>query len=308
MTTGRAKLAGVMGWPVGHSLSPLLHGYWLTTHAIDGAYVPLAVKPEDFADAVRMLPKLGFAGANVTIPHKQAAMACVDELDEVAARIGAVNTIVVRRDGRLWGTNTDAYGFLENLKAKHPAWDPAAGPAVVIGAGGAARAVVVALLDAGVASVRLTNRSRERADALARDLQSDLASPKILQSDLASPKILQSGLASPKIEVTDWDLRSVSLAGAGLLVNTTSLGMTGQPALDLDLAHLPKDAAVYDIVYVPLETDLLKAARAAGHPTIDGIGMLLHQARPGFAAWFGIEPAVDQALTTYVLSAAGAGT
>jgi shikimate dehydrogenase len=279
-----------MGWPVGHSLSPLLHGYWLTTHAIDGAYVPLAVKPEDFADAVRMLPKLGFAGANVTIPHKQAAMACVDELDDVAVRIGAVNTIVVRRDGRLWGTNTDAYGFLENLKAKHPAWDPAAGPAVVIGAGGAARAVVVALLDAGVASVRLTNRSRARADALARDLQSGLAPQK------------------QTIEVTDWDLRSIALAGAGLLVNTTSLGMTGQPALDLDLAHLPKDAAVYDIVYVPLETDLLKAAKAAGHPTIDGIGMLLHQARPGFAAWFGIEPAVDQALTTYVLSAAGAGT
>ena len=284
MITGRAKLAGVMGWPVGHSLSPLLHGYWLTTHAIDGAYVPLAVKPEDFAEAVRMLPKLGFAGANVTIPHKQAALAACDELDDVAVRIGAVNTIVVRRDGRLWGTNTDAYGFIENLKAKHPAWDPGAGPAVVIGAGGAARAVVVALLDAGVPSVRLTNRSRERAENLARDLD------------------------AKRIEVIDWDLRGVSLAGAMLLVNTTSLGMTGQPALDLDLAHLPKDAAVYDIVYVPLETDLLKAARAAGHPVIDGIGMLLHQARPGFAAWFGIEPVVDQALTAYVLAAAGAGS
>lgn len=231
-----------------------------------------------------MLPKLGFAGANVTIPHKQAALAACDELDDVAVRIGAVNTIVVRRDGRLWGTNTDAYGFLENLKAQHPAWDAGAAPAVVIGAGGAARAVVVALLDAGVPSVRLTNRSRDRADKL------------------------QSDLASPKIEVADWDLRAMSLAGAGLLVNTTSLGMTGQPALELDITHLPKEAAVYDIVYVPLETDLLKAAKAAGHPTIDGIGMLLHQARPGFAAWFGIEPAVDQALTTYVLSAAGAGT
>ncbi len=284
MITGRAKLAGVMGWPVGHSLSPLLHGYWLSTHAIDGAYVPLAVKPEDFAEAVRMLPKLGIAGANVTIPHKQAALAACDELDDVAVRIGAVNTIVVRRDGRLWGTNTDAYGFLENLKAKHPTWDAGAGPAVVIGAGGAARAVVVALLDAGVPAVRLTNRSRERADALANDLD------------------------AKKIEVTDWDLRNVALAGAGLLVNATSLGMTGQPELDLDLAHLPKEAAVYDIVYVPLETDLLKAAKAAGHPVIDGIGMLLHQARPGFAAWFGIEPTVDQALTTYVLTAAGAGT
>lgn len=284
MTTGSAKLAGVMGWPVGHSLSPLLHGYWLTTHAIDGAYVPLAVKPDDFADAVRMLPKLGFAGANVTIPHKQAALAACDELDDVAVRIGAVNTIVVRRDGRLWGTNTDAYGFLENLKAKHPAWDPAAAPAVVIGAGGAARAVVVSLLDAGVPTVRLTNRSRSRAEELALDLD------------------------AKRIEVTDWDLRAMSLVGAGLLVNTTSLGMTGQPPLELDLVHLPQEAAVYDIVYVPLETDLLKAAKAAGHPTIDGIGMLLHQARPGFAAWFGMEPVVDQALTTYVLTAAGAGT
>jgi shikimate dehydrogenase len=301
MISGRAKLAGVMGWPVGHSLSPLLHGYWLTTHAIDGAYVPLAVKPEDFESAVRMLPKLGFAGANVTIPHKQAALAAVDELDDVAVRIGAVNTIVVRRDGRLWGTNTDAYGFLENLKAKHPTWDPAAGPAVVIGAGGAARAVVVALLDAGVASVRLTNRSRARAEALAKDLKPQSEPTERREAALhASQK--------QRIEVTHWDMRASALAGAGLLVNTTSLGMTGQPPLDLDLAHLPKAAAVYDIVYVPLDTDLLKAAKAAGHPTIDGIGMLLHQARPGFAAWFGIEPVVDQALTTYVLNAAGAGT
>jgi len=284
MTTGRAKLAGVMGWPVGHSLSPLLHGYWLTTHAVDGAYVPLAVKPEDFTAAVRMLPKLGFAGANVTIPHKQAVLAAVDELDDVAVRIGAVNTIVVRRDGRLWGTNTDAYGFIENLKSKYPAWDPAAGPAVVIGAGGAARAIVVALLDAGVPSVRIANRSRARAETLARDLK------------------------APNVEIRDWETRALALEDAMLLVNTTSLGMTGQPPLDLDLTHLPKAAAVYDIVYVPLETELLKAAKAAGHPVIDGIGMLLHQARPGFAAWFGIEPTVDQALTTYVLTAAGAGT
>lgn len=284
MTTGRAKLAGVMGWPVGHSLSPLLHGYWLQTLGIDGAYVPLAVKPEDFADALRTLPKLGFAGANVTIPHKQTALACCDEIDDVAKRIGAVNTVVVRRDGRLWGTNTDVFGFLENLKAKHPAWDPAAGPAVVIGAGGAARAVIVALLDAGVPTVRLANRSRERAEILAKDL------------------------SAPNIEVRDWETRALALDGAALLVNTTSLGMTGQPPLDLDLARLPKEAAVCDIVYVPLETNLLKAARAAGHPVIDGIGMLLHQARPGFAAWFGVEPTVDQALTTFVLTAAGAGT
>ena len=283
MITGRAKLAGVMGWPVGHSLSPILHGYWLETLGIDGAYVPFAVKPEDFAGALRTLPKLGFAGANVTIPHKQAALAAVDEIDIVAQRIGAVNTVVVRRDGSLWGTNTDAYGFLENMKWRYPAWEPSAGPATVIGAGGAARAVVVALLDAGAPVVRLVNRSRDRAEALAIEIGAGL-------------------------EVRDWETRALALDGAALLVNTSSLGMTGQPPLDLDLTHLPAAAAVCDIVYVPLETELLKAAKAKGHPTIDGIGMLLHQARPGFAAWFGIEPVVDQALLAHVLAAAGAGS
>lgn len=283
MITGRAKLAGVMGWPVGHSLSPILHGHWLETLGIDGSYVPLPVKPEDFEGALRTLPKLGFAGVNVTIPHKQAALAAVDELDDVAHRIGAVNTVVVRRDGSLWGTNTDAYGFLENMKWRYPDWEPSAGPATVIGAGGAARAIVVALLDAGVPSVRLVNRSRERAESLAATLDG-------------------------RIEVRDWETRALALDGAALLVNTTSLGMTGQPPLDLDLAHLTPGAPVCDIVYVPLETDLLKAAKAAGHPVIDGIGMLLHQARPGFAAWFGIEPTVDNALLAHVLAAAGAGS
>ena len=283
MITGRAKLAGVMGWPVGHSLSPILHGYWLETLGIDGSYVPLAVKPEDFEGALRTLPKIGFAGANVTIPHKQAALAAVDEIDTVAQRIGAVNTVLVRRDGSLWGTNTDAYGFLENMKWRYPAWEPSAGPATVIGAGGAARAVVVALLDAGVPVVRLVNRSRDRAEALAIEIGAGL-------------------------EVRDWETRALALDGAALLVNTTSLGMTGQPPLVLDLTHLPAAAAVCDIVYVPLETELLKAAKAKGHPTIDGIGMLLHQARPGFSAWFGIEPVVDQALLVHVLAAAGAGS
>jgi shikimate dehydrogenase len=283
MITGRAKLAGVMGWPVGHSLSPILHGHWLDRLGIDGVYVPLPVRPEDFAEALRALPKLGFAGVNVTIPHKQTALAAVDELDDVARRIGAVNTVVVRPDGKLWGTNTDAYGFAENLRWRHPSWDPTTGPAVVIGAGGAARAVVVALLDAGVPSIRLINRSRDRAEALSRAL-------------------------AGQIDMHDWETRALALDDAALLVNTTSLGMTGQPALDLDLARLPKTAAVCDIVYVPQETALLKAAKTAGHPTVDGIGMLLHQARPGFAAWFGIEPEVDQALLAHVLAAAGAGT
>jgi shikimate dehydrogenase len=277
-----------MGWPVGHSLSPTLHGYWLSTLGVDGAYVPLAVQPEYFGSALRMLPKLGFAGVNVTIPHKEAALRAVDDVDPVAQRIGAVNTVVVRPDGTLRGSNTDAFGFIENLTWRHPAWAAAGGPAVVIGAGGAARAVVVALQDAGVPSVRLVNRTRARAEALAA--------------------ALEGVIEGRAIEVRDWETRSLALEGAALLVNTTSLGMTGQPPLDLDLTHLPKSSAVCDIVYVPLETDLLKAAKAAGHPVIDGIGMLLHQARPGFAAWFGLEPSVDEALLKHVLAAAGAGT
>ena len=206
-----------------------------------------------------------------------------DELDDVARRIGAVNTVMVRPDGTLKGFNTDAFGFIENMKWRHPSWDAADGPAVVIGAGGAARAIVVALLDAGAPAIRLVNRSRERAEALARSV-------------------------AGSIDVRDWETRALALADAALVVNTTSLGMTGQPPLALDLTRLPKDAAVCDIVYVPLETELLKAAKASGRPAVDGIGMLLHQARPGFAAWFGLEPTVDDGLLKHVLAAGAAGT
>lgn len=282
MISGRAKLAGVMGWPVGHSLSPSLHGFWLETLGVDGAYVPLAVAPENFFDVLRLLPKLGLRGANVTIPHKEAALKACDEIDEVAQRIGAVNTVVVRPDGKLWGTNTDAFGFIENLKWRCADWTAEAGAATVIGAGGAARAVVVALLDAGVPQVNLINRTRTRAETLAAAF-------------------------GDRVRVRDWETRALALADTALLVNTTSLGMTGQPPLELDLAPLPKEAVVCDIVYVPLETDLLKAAKAKGYRTVDGIGMLLHQARPGFAAWFGIEPQVSDALMLHVLTAAGAG-
>lgn len=282
MISGRAKLAGVMGWPVGHSLSPSLHGFWLETLGVDGAYVPLAVAPENFDAVLRDLPKLGFKGVNVTIPHKEAALKACDEIDEVAKRIGAVNTVMVRPDGKLWGTNTDAFGFIENLKWRAPDWTADRGPATVIGAGGAARAVVVALLDAGVAHVNLVNRTRPRAEALAASL-------------------------GDKVLVKDWETRALALNDVALLVNTTSLGMTGQPPLELDLASLPKEAVVNDIVYVPLETELLKAAKARGNKCVDGIGMLLHQARPGFAAWFGIEPQVSDALMMHVLTAAGAG-
>ena len=275
--SGKAKLAGVMGWPIGHSLSPRLHGYWLRRYAVDGAYVPLAVRREDFAEAVRMLPRLGFAGANVTVPHKEAALAAVDEAAAEARRIGAVNTIVVRADNSLMGWNSDGFGFMENLKAGVPDWNPGLGPAVVLGAGGAARAVCAALVDGGVPELRLVNRTASRAEALA--------------ADIGGP-----------IEVVSWAERESTLDGARLLTNTTSLGMAGNPPLDLALDRLPPEAAVTDIVYAPLRTPLLVAAAARGNPTVDGLGMLLHQARPGFAAWFGVEPEVTDEMRTFVLA------
>ncbi|MEQ8195376.1 MAG: shikimate dehydrogenase [Rhodospirillales bacterium] len=273
--------AGVMGWPISHSLSPRLHGFWLAQYGIAGAYEAIAVRPEDFAATFRGLGKAGYAGVNVTVPHKEAALANVDELDTVARRIGAVNTVVVEADGRLRGSNTDAFGFLENLKAEAPAFDAEKGPAVVLGAGGAARAIVVALIDAGIPAITLLNRTRARAEALA------------------------AAIAGP-IDVAPWEGGGDALRGAALLVNTTTLGMTGQPPLDLDLGNLPAAALVTDIVYNPLDTPLLKAARANGHETVDGIGMLLHQARPGFAAWFGVEPEVTPALRAHVLAGIGA--
>jgi len=275
--TGKAKLAGVFGWPVGHSLSPRLHGFWLQRYGIDGAYVPLAVEPDDFETALRALPKLGFLGANVTVPHKEAALAICDEVDILAKRIGAVNTVFVTPEGRLRGSNTDAFGFLENLTQEAPAWRADGGPAVVIGAGGAARAVIVALVDAGVPEVRLANRTYERAETLARDL-------------------------GGPITVIPWPERTESLGGTNLLVNTTTQGMSGTPSLDLNLEALPGNALVTDIIYTPLKTKLLGDAQTRGNPTVDGLGMLLHQARPGFAQWFGYEPEVDTELRSFVLS------
>ncbi|MBN9562725.1 MAG: shikimate dehydrogenase [Alphaproteobacteria bacterium] len=268
--TGKARLAGILGWPVSHSRSPRLHGFWLERHGIDGTYVPLPVPPDDFAAAVRSLAALGFAGANVTIPHKLAAFAVCDAVDESARRAGAVNTLVFR-DGRVEGSNTDGSGFIANLRAHGV--DPAVGPALVLGGGGSARAVAAALQDAG-ARVSLANRTRARADALANDL--------------------------PGLKVLDWNARHVALADHALVVNTTSLGMTGNPALELDLDRAPAGMAVADIVYVPLETPLLAAARARELRTVEGLGLLLHQAVPGFTAWFGVEPTVDDELRRFV--------
>jgi shikimate dehydrogenase len=277
MLSGKAKLAGVFGWPVAHSRSPRLHGFWLERHGIDGAYLPFAVEPGNLAAALRALPVLGLRGVNLTLPHKEAALGLVDRVSDEARRIGAINTVVVDAEGRLEGRNTDAYGFLAHLRASVPDWRAEAGPALLLGAGGAARAIGVALLDAGVAQLRLVNRTGARAMELAAALGN-------------------------RVSVIDWQHRHRALEGAALLVNSTTLGMEGQEALDLDLAPLPDSAVVYDIVYAPLETPLLAAARARGLATVDGIGMLLHQARPGFAAWFGVEPEVTAELRDFVLA------
>ncbi len=274
--SGSARLAGVMGWPVAHSRSPRLHGYWLERYGIDGAYVPLAVAPGNFAECLRALPKLGFAGVNVTVPHKEAALAGVDSATPTARRIGAVNTVIVERGGKTRGDNTDAYGFIESLNQGAPDWSAAGGPAVVLGAGGAARAICVALADAGAPEIRLVNRTVSRAEAVARDVDA-------------------------AVVVRPWRTRNAALDGAGLLVNATTLGMSGGPPLDIELGRLPASAVVADIVYAPLETPLLAAAAARGNVVVDGLGMLLHQARPGFAAWFGVDPEVTPELRAYVL-------
>ncbi|MBI0534774.1 shikimate dehydrogenase [Roseomonas sp. KE2513] len=274
--TGKTRLAGILGHPVSHSRSPRLHGFWLARHGIDGAYVPLPVEPARFEAALRALPALGFAGANVTLPHKGTAMAVCDVLEEDARRIGAVNTLVFREDGRIEGWNTDGWGFLQNLREAAPGWRAEAGPAVILGAGGGARAVAHTLLSASCPRLTLVNRGRARAEALARELSEHGA----------------------VVEVAD----QPPLEDAALLVNTTSQGMQGQPPLVLDLSPLPAGAVVADLVYVPLETPLLAAARARGLVAVDGLGMLLHQGRRGFEAWFGTMPSVDAELRDFVAS------
>ncbi len=270
-------LAGVMGYPIAHSRSPRLHGHWLARYGIAGSYVPLLVAPENLATAFQDLRTKGFRGCNVTLPLKEKALTLVDRTDALARRIGAVNTVVVEKDLTLSGSNTDAFGFLESLKAGAPRWRADAGPAAVLGAGGASRAVLVALIDAGAKEIRLTNRNIERAQAL--------------KQDLGGP-----------ISVVPWRERDQALAGAALLVNTTSLGLAGHAELEIELDALPRTAIVNDIVYVPLLTALLQRARARGNPIVDGLGMLLHQARPGFEAWFGVAPVVDEQLRRHVAS------
>lgn len=271
MTDQSFHLLGVMGWPVMHSRSPMMHNYWFRQTGLSGTYVPLSLPPERLGPALRALPALNFAGVNLTIPHKIRAMADVDEVDAVARRIGAISCVVVRPDGSLRGTNNDWLGFLGNMRAGSAGWRAGAGPATVLGAGGGSRAVCHALLSEGVPELRLVNRSTERAERLA--------------SDLGGP-----------ITVLPWQARHDALDGARTVVNTTSLGMAGQPALDLRLDALGVEAVVADIVYTPLETDFLKAARARGNQVVDGLGMLIHQGPPAWKYWFGLEPTVTPEL------------
>ena len=271
------RLAGVMGWPVAHSRSPLLHNHWIKQYGLNGAYVLLPVAPERLHDALRGLPALGFVGCNVTLPHKIEALKRVDRVDATALRIGAVNTIVVEADGSLSGFNTDGLGYLQSLRDAMPTWHADAGPAVVLGAGGAARAVLVSLVEQGAREIRLLNRT----DARAVELANEIGAP---------------------ITALPWAQRHDALAGCALLVNTTSQGMHGQQALDLLLHALPQTALVSDVVYVPMLTPLLAAAQARGNPCAGGLGMLMNQASLAFNKWFGVLPQVSPALRAAVVA------
>lgn len=279
MMSGKTKLAGIMGYPVAHSRSPLLHNSWLQHYGIDGAYAPLPVKPAQLEKALRGLSALGFAGCNVTVPHKEKALALMDHVDALAKKVGAVNTVLVRDDGSLEGRNTDVFGFTCNVedaaqKNNNSSWQKKK-PALVVGAGGAARAVLVALVEAGCKTIYLTNRTSERAKALAAEM---------------------NGFAGEAIKILGWPDRAEVLPEIYLLANTTTQGMEGHDRLELDLKTLNPEALVTDLVYTPLHTPLLLEAKRRQHEVVDGLGMLLYQAIPGFAAWFGKTPEVTPEL------------
>ena len=271
----RFLLAGVMGWPVMHSRSPMLHNYWFKQHDLAGTYLPLAIRPEGLAAALRALHPLGFAGCNLTIPHKQEAMKIVDEVDALARSIGAISCVVVRSDGSLAGTNNDCYGFIHAVKTEQPSWRADSGPIVVIGAGGGSRAVCYGLAQEGAKEIRLVNRTLDRAKGIAEEF-------------------------GDPIKALPWEQRHDALEDAAMVVNATSCGMVGQGALDIRLDKLPKTALAADIIYIPLETPFLAAARKRGNHTVNGLGMLLNQGRPAWKAWFGIEPEVTAELRAMV--------
>lgn len=265
----RIPLAGVIGAPIAHSKSPALFRHWLDTYNLPGHYIPMHIVPEDLRETLKTLPKLGFVGLNVTIPHKVDVMGFADIITDRATLIGAANTLIFRKDGSIHADNTDGFGFVENLRQNAPDWDPKAGPAVVLGAGGAARAVIASLLDVGVPEIILTNRSRNRADHL--------------QSEFGQ-----------RIRVVDWVQAGNVMEHGATIVNTTSLGMSGKPEMRVPLDGLHKSALVTDLVYTPLDTKFLQTAAQAGCTTVDGLGMLLYQAVPGFERWFGHRPEVTE--------------
>jgi shikimate dehydrogenase len=266
-----------MGMPIFQSRSPIIHNHWIAVHGIKAAYGHFPVQIDQVEAAVRGLAALGLAGCNITLPHKVKAMALMDHLTPMAQRVGAINCIVVQDDGSLHGHNNDGYGYLQSIKDEKPDWRADVGPITLLGAGGAARAVIIALIDAGAPEIRLLNRSRDKAEQLAA----------------LNPQV---------VKVLDWSERHAALAGAAMLINTTNQGMYDQPPLDLVLDDLPRTALVSDLIYVPLETPLIKAAKARGHVAINGLGMLLNQAVPAFEAWFGIKPVIDAALRQKILA------
>lgn len=276
MSEKKVPLAAVIGHPIAHSRSPQLHGHWLRENSIKGHYVPMDVAPEDLEKVIRFLPTLGFVGVNVTIPHKEAVLKLADLVTDRAKLIGAANTLVFRKDGKIHADNTDGYGFVQNLAQSAPNWEPKAGPALVLGAGGAARAVLASLIDIGVPEILLTNRTRARAEALKADF-------------------------GEKITVVDWVQAGNAMEGAKTVVNTTSLGMIGNPEMRVPLDGLAPGMVVNDLVYTPLQTKFLRAATEAGATPVDGLGMLLHQGVPAFERWFGVRPVVDDALRAAVL-------
>jgi len=274
----RIPLAGVIGSPIAHSKSPRLQNYWLKKYGVPGYYVPLDVMQSDLREALDMLPRIGFVGANVTIPHKETVLGLADLVTDRAALIGAANTLIFRRDGKIHADNTDGYGFIENLRQHAPRWNPKAGPAAVIGAGGAARAVIASLIEVGVPEIRLSNRTRSRAEALHADF-------------------------GHKVVVYDWFQAGNMIDGAVIVVNASSLGMVGKPEFRVPLDALSPISVVTDLVYTPLRTKLLVMAEARGCTVVDGLGMLLHQAAPGFERWFGVRPEVDDKTRAVVLGA-----
>ena len=274
---GSTRLSGIIGWPIDHSFSPLIHNYWISLYSIDGIYVPFPINPENFKQAIKSIASLGILGVNITIPFKELAFLEMDELDSAAKEIGAVNTVLVKKNGCLLGKNTDGEGFISSLRYNDPSWKPYERPIVVLGAGGAARSIIFALKSAGAKEIRIVNRTIEKAEKLATSFGNTCV-------------------------VFDWKNNKEILRDVGLFVNATSLGMKEKPYFDFSIDNLPRDALVNDIVYNPIETDLLIKAKNRGNKIVNGLDMLIYQAAAAFYEWFGVMPKVDDGLRKTLIS------